>query len=158
MSIEALIKNAKFTVLLGKNGAGKSTQLRTLITPGSLNTKYISPERGGKLKYDANVDTNISNSPTWLDQSRLQNRFEQFREQSAVQFRNLEILVLREIEQDISKRNDLSYTFDQILEKINNLLPHIKLIRSDRGFSIQSKLDQPINEEQISSHRSLSLF
>jgi ABC-type branched-subunit amino acid transport system ATPase component len=154
MSIEALIKNAKFTVLLGKNGAGKSTQLRTLITPGSLNTKYISPERGGKLKYDGNVDTNISNNPTWLDQSRLQNRFELFREQSAVQFRNLEILVLREIEQDLSKRNNLSYTFDQILEKINNLLPHIKLIRSDRGFSIQSKLDQPINEEQISSGES----
>lgn len=154
MSIETLIKSAKFTVLLGKNGAGKSTQLRALSTSGTLNTKYISPERGGTLKYDANVDTNISNSATWLDDSRRKNRFEQFREQSAVQFRNLEILVLREIEQDTLKRKDQNYTFNHILEKINALLPAIKLTRSDKGFSIQSKMGQPIGEDKISSGES----
>lgn len=151
MSIQNLVNQARFTILLGKNGAGKSTLLRT-FSSNNKNIKYISPERGGSLKYDPNVDTNIANDINWLDNSRHKNRFEQFRQQSAVQFRTLEMLILREIESDLDKRSDHKYNFEIIaLDKINALLPAIKLVRSDRGFAIQSKDGNPIPEDQISS-------
>ena len=100
MQLEQLINNAKFTVLLGKNGSGKSTILRNIDTFNNFNTKYISPERGGTLKYDPNVDNQISTNVNYMSNDRRKNRTEQFRQQSAAQFRNLEILVLREIEKD----------------------------------------------------------
>ena len=49
---------------------------------------------------------------------RRKNRVEQFRQQSTAQFRNLEILVLREIEQNHAKRTDLKYTFTDTLAKV----------------------------------------
>lgn len=153
-SIDNIINSSRFTVLLGKNGAGKSSLLRTLDASKRFNARYISPERGGTLKYDAGVDNNIAQSAGWLEDTRRQNRYEQFRQQSAAQFRTLEILILREIEKDSKKRSDNSYTFDLVIEKLNNLLPAIQLIRSDRGFSIQSKTGLLIQEEQISSGES----
>lgn len=147
-----IISSSKFTILLGKNGAGKSTRMRLLASSSDFHATYISPERGGTLKYDPNVDNNISVNNRWLTDTRLRNRFEQFREQSAAQFRMLEMLILREIEKD--RRQDHSYTFDSILELINNLLPEIKLTRSDKGFSIQAKNGTPIDESLISSGES----
>jgi len=153
-TIEQIVLGSRFTVLLGKNGAGKSSLMREMDSAGRLNTRYISPERGGTLKYDPNVDNNIANSQGWLEQTRRQNRFEQFRQQSAVQFKTLEVLVLREIEKDKTKRNDHGYTFDLIIEELNKLLPAVKLVRSDRGFSINSKTGAVIQEDQISSGES----
>lgn len=153
-TIEQIVLGSRFTVLLGKNGAGKSSLMRELDSSGKINTRYISPERGGTLKYDPSVENNIANSQGWLEITRRQNRFEQFRQQSAVQFKTLEVLVLREIEKDATKRNDHDYTFDLIIDQLNELLPAIKLIRSDRGFSITSKAGVPIQEDQISSGES----
>ena len=119
MTIDELVNAAKFTVLIGKNGAGKSTLLRALNAGDRPHIKYVSPERGGTLKYDPNVDNNISSNESWLKDSRQTNRFEQFRQQSAAQFRNLETAVLREIEKVPEKRADQTYTFDAILEQIN---------------------------------------
>jgi predicted ATPase len=155
MTIENLVAAAKFTVLIGKNGAGKSTLLRTLNTGNKPNIKYISPERGGTLKYDPNIDNAISSNANWLKDTRQKNRFEQFREQSAAQFRNLETAVLREIEQVPSKRTDLTYTFGSILENINKLLPAIQMVRNDKGgFSIHTKDGQQLDETNISSGES----
>jgi ABC-type cobalamin/Fe3+-siderophores transport system ATPase subunit len=154
MQIQPLINNSRFTIILGKNGSGKSTLLRKISGQNKKANKYVSPERGGTLKYDPGIDNNISSNPTWLEDTRQQNRFEQFRQQSAAQFRNLELLVLREIEKEAVKRTDPLYTFDNILDRINELLPAIKLIRSDKGFSITSKQGQAIAEEQISSGES----
>lgn len=151
MTLEELIAGTRFTLFLGRNGSGKSTHLRTLDSKPQLNTKYISPERGGTLKYDPNVDQNISNNVDWLANTRRANRFDQFRQQSAAQFRNLEVLVLREIEQDVEIRSNHEIKFDSTLEKINKLLPNINLRRADKGFEITSIDDQPISEEEISS-------
>lgn len=154
MTFLEIVGNAKFSVLLGKNGSGKSTRLRELDNAGQqTGTKYISPERGGTLKYDPNVDLNISNNDQWLIQDRRKNRTEQFRQQSAAQFRNLETLVLREIEQDIALRANTSYSFNATLAKINQLLPAIELRRADRGFKIHSKtgVGDAINEDDVSS-------
>ncbi|HDX8438605.1 TPA: AAA family ATPase [Aeromonas dhakensis] len=153
MNFQEVINAARFTVIFGKNGAGKSTLLRS-FSSNNLNAKYISPERGGTLRYDPNVDYNIASSDRWLDDSRRQNRFEQFRQQSASQFRSLEVLILREIEKDSAKRTDLNYTFDHTLDSINALLPVIKLVRSDRGFSVQTKAGSPLTEENLSSGES----
>ncbi|MEO7397300.1 MAG: AAA family ATPase [Ilumatobacteraceae bacterium] len=155
MTIDDLVNAAKFTVLIGKNGAGKSTLLRSLNAGDRPHIKYISPERGGTLKYDPNVDNNISSNEGWLKNTRQTNRFEQFRQQSAAQFRNLETAVLREIEKVAEKRADPTYTFDAILEQINELLPAIRMVRNDKGgFSIQTKLGQPLDEANISSGES----
>ena len=113
------------------------------------------PSGGGTLKYDANVDSNMSSNLRWLKATRQTNRFEQFRQQSAVQFRNLESAVLREIEKIPEKRADVSYTFDTILEQINQLLPAIRMIRNDMsGFSILTKSGQPLDEANLSSGES----
>ena len=137
MNITDIISNNQFTILLGKNGSGKSTLLRSLANRSNFSSKYISPERGGTLRYDPNIENNINRDAGYLTNTRQKNRFEQFREQSAVQFRTLELTILREIEKD--KRQDLNYTFESYLEKINFLLPSIMLVRSAIGFSIQSK-------------------
>lgn len=150
MNLDDLIRNARFTILLGKNGSGKSTLLRNLDASGHFGTKYISPERGGTLRYDANVDTNMTGNESWIVNTRRRNRAEQFRQQSITQFRNLEILVLREIEKNKEIRNT-NFSFDDILVEINNLLPVIELRRSDRGFKIHSKGGGTIDEDQISS-------
>ncbi len=154
MTIDELVGKARFTVLLGKNGAGKSTTLRALDSSGNFKTKYISPERGGVLKYDPNVEMNIARHASWLENDRRKNRTEQFRPQSVAQFRNLEMLVLREIEKDPNKRGNTAYTFDSILDQINCLLPAVSMLRADRGFSVATKVNQPIPEESISSGES----
>jgi predicted ATPase len=151
MTIDELVRRARFTILLGKNGSGKSTLLRALDASNAFGTTYISPERGGALKYDSGVEQNISNNERWMTNDRRKNRTEHFRQQSAYQFRNLEMLVLREIEQSAEKRGDLGYTFNTTLTRINDLLPAIELRRSDRGFKIFSKAGEPIQEDRISS-------
>lgn len=154
MQIQELVNNARFTVLLGKNGAGKSTLLRNIDSSNQFNTKYISPERGGSLKYEPNVELSISNNPNWLGDTRRKNRIDNFRQQSTAQFRNLEIMVLREIEKDLSKRQDTTYTFDSTLTYINDLLPKINLLRSDRGFEIYNSQSDKVDEDSISSGES----
>lgn len=154
MDILEIINQSQFTVLLGKNGSGKSTILRSISQMDTSRIKYISPERGGTLKYAPGIEDTISSNPTWLDDTRRRNRFEQFREQSVTQFRSLEILILREIEKDIEKRKDITYTFDTIIEQINDLLPAIKLVRAERGFSVRNKMSQQIPEENMSSGES----
>ena len=98
-----MIQNARFSILLGKNGSGKSSLLRQLDKDKTFNTKYISPERGGSLKYDPGVENNMLQKEDYLPNDRRQNRTERFRQQSAAQFRNLEMLVLREIEKTQEK-------------------------------------------------------
>jgi hypothetical protein len=101
--------------------------------------------------YDPNVDHNMSANDNWMTSDRRKNRTEQFRQQSSAQFRNLEVSVLREIEQNAEKRKDSMYSFNQTLAQINELLPAIELRRSDRGFKIHNKAGATIAEDQISS-------
>lgn len=149
-----LVRNARFTVLLGKNGSGKSTLLRELDKDNAFTTRYISPERGGSLKYDPGVENNMFRNENWLRDDRRKNRTENFRQQSAAQFRHLEVLVLREIEKEEEKRKDSTYSFDTTINSINALLPQISIVRSDKGFSIQSKDGSVVNEDSISSGES----
>lgn len=147
----------RFNVILGKNGSGKSTLLRQLDTtlrPNGL-VRYITPERGGELKYDGNIESNRASSPDWFFNVRRQNRFEQFRQSSTNEFRNLETLVLRSIERDENVRSS-DFVFDRDIDVINSVLDRVKLVRSDgAGFDILRKSDrEKANPSELSSGES----
>lgn len=145
-------------VILGKNGSGKSILLRLMDTKLSGREaciRYITPERGGELTYDGNIETNRSNNPNWMTNTRRKNRWEQFRQSSVAEFRNLEILVLRSIEADPEIRGS-DFKFDSEVSRINEVLDHIELTRSDTaGFDIIRKVGrQRANSPELSSGES----
>lgn len=129
-------------VILGKNGSGKSTLLRLMDQQLSVSeacVRYITPERGGELTYDGNIETNRANNPQWMTQTRRKNRYEQFRQSSVAEFRNLETLVLRSIEGDPAIRAT-DFNFDTEIEQINQILDRVRLVRADAaGFQIMHK-------------------
>ncbi|MEO6331691.1 MAG: AAA family ATPase [Gemmatimonadaceae bacterium] len=134
----------RLNILLGKNGCGKSRLLKQVEqamkdgpTVGAL--RYISPERAGLLQYEANIEQNMTNSPTWLADSRRHNQAQQFRQQSTAQFRRLELLVLRALEKDPELRQDPTYTFDTVVDRINTLLDRVLLERGGAGFIIKDR-------------------
>jgi predicted ATPase len=142
---------ASINVVVGKNGCGKSTLLKRLEQglSGDLigAKKYITPERGGVLSYQANVEQNHSTNALWLSESRRNNQFNQFREQSVVQFRRLELAIHRERE----AQNQVS-NFQPYINRINALLDNIEIERADPSFSFTSKANgQPVLPDQISS-------
>lgn len=121
-------------VVLGKNGCGKSYLLKKVEQglagqPGVGRVRYISPERGGFLKYEANIDQNISNSSCWMDDVRRRNQSDNFRQQSTVLFRRLELSVLREIETEQYKPDYLPITFSTTIDRLNTLLDRVRLER-----------------------------
>ncbi|MGJ4956271.1 AAA family ATPase [Bradyrhizobium sp. HKCCYLRH2015] len=149
---------SKINVLLGKNGTGKSTLLRTFeqhrdALPNVGSARYITPERGGQLAYDGGIETTLANNPGWADNVRRTNRYENFRGLSVTEYRRLETLVLRKIEKDLKSRQDLTFSFDSTLALINKLLDHVELSRgTNAGFEIKSKnTDQPLPAQLISS-------
>ncbi|MCE8529021.1 AAA family ATPase [Ruegeria pomeroyi] len=132
----------KINVILGKNGSGKSTLLRRMdqrLSGRDACIRYITPERGGELTYDGNIETNRSSNPRWMTNTRRQNRWEQFRQSSVAEFRNLETLVLRSIEGDPDIRLT-DFKFDTEIDKINEVLDRVQLVRTDAaGFQIRDK-------------------
>ncbi len=136
----------KINILLGKNGCGKSYLLRQveqgLSGKGDMygKRKYITPERGGSLVYEAGIEQNTISNPTWLSDTRRKNQFIQFRQQSVAQFRKLETIVLREIEMEKRKEE---YFFDLYIDEINSLLDRIFIKRGDiRKNEISFKIFQ----------------
>jgi len=148
----------KINVVLGKNGCGKSTALKEVqraIENDDGLTKYITPERGGALKYEPGIEQNTASSPQWLPNQLRKNQFVQFKQQTVLQFRKLELLSLREIEQNPDIRNDHTYTFQSIVDSINTLLDNIEIRREDSDFNIYSKSDSAgIEPDSISSGES----
>lgn len=131
-------------ILLGKNGCGKSTLLK--VIEAGLRTRddfglirYMTPERGGVLSYDANVDQQMTVNVDQLSDTRRKNQFGQFRQQSVAQFRKLELLTLREIEKNQDLRGDPDYCFDTIVDQVNDLLDYIEIRRAESTFEIFTK-------------------
>ena len=147
-------------IVLGKNGCGKSrllkqseSGLRGRSEIGSL--RYLSPERGGLLQYEANIEQNITANVSWLADTRRHNQAGQFRQQSAAQFRRLELLILREIERDPRLRADPAVTFDRTVSRINDLLDRVYLKRGDPSFVIHDRqTDFSVAPTEISSGES----
>lgn len=148
----------KINIILGKNGCGKSTLLKKTETYlRSKNDiygiiKYITPERGGTLAYDPGVDNTMSINRDWIHKTRRVNRFENFRQQSVAQFRNLELMFYREMEKNESLRLDLKYNFESYFNKLNLLLDNIELRPDNSTFKIHIKnTDHEIKPDAISS-------
>lgn len=153
----------KINILLGKNGCGKSFLLREVEKGfrGRIDsygkTKYITPERGGSLVYEAGIEQNTISNIAWLSETRSKNQFNQFRQQSVAQFRKLETIVLSEIEKEKRKEE---YFFDQYIDEINSLLDRIYIKRSDVkkgeiGFKIfQKDTNSEVSPDIISSGES----
>ncbi|HPE12625.1 MAG TPA: AAA family ATPase [Actinomycetota bacterium] len=147
-------------IVLGKNGCGKSrllkqceSSLRGRPEIGAL--RYLSPERGGLLQYEAGIEQNITANVSWLADTRRTNQAGQFRQQSAAQFRRLELLILREIEQTASLRADPAVTFDRTVARINELLDRVYLKRGDPSFVIHDRQsDNRVQPAEISSGES----
>jgi predicted ATPase len=154
----------KINILLGKNGCGKSFLLREVEKGLSSKrdfygrTKYITPERGGSLVYEAGIEQSTITNLTWLSDTRRKNQFNQFRQQSVAQFRKLETIVLSEIEKE--KRSEEEYSFDLYIDEINSLLDRIYIKRGDIkkgeiGFKIfQKDTNNEIGPDTISSGES----
>lgn len=155
----SLFNLSKVNIVLGKNGCGKSTLLKSIEQVIANDeefgkTKYISPERGGALVFDASVAQNTSNK-NWLDDQLRRNQFVQFKQQTLIQFRKLELLSLREIESNPELRENNEYTFETIVNSINSLLDNIELRREGEDFKIYKIAgNAEISPDQISSGES----
>ncbi|NVK52807.1 MAG: AAA family ATPase [Flavobacteriaceae bacterium] len=147
-------------ILLGKNGCGKSTLLKKieehLIRQNSGEANYVTPERGGALMYDSGVEQNITTNEGWERRVKRNNQWGQFKNYSVTQYRQLEILSLREIEKNRELRGNFDFTFDTIIEKINDLLTNVKIVRTPKGdFEIFLKANNTkVNATEISSGES----
>jgi predicted ATPase len=151
---------SRINVILGKNGCGKSYLLKKLEE--GLNgrrlgkVRYISPERGGLLQYEAGIEQNIYNNPEWMVSVRRRNQSENFRQQSAVLFRRLELLELRGIEREHTEPGYVPRTFDHVVDSLNTLLDRVQLNRDGvKAFNIVDRESgTQVTPEQISSGES----
>lgn len=148
-------------VIMGRNGAGKSRFLRDIEENTSrskdiFNLRYVSPERAGSFKRDGSVLTNMSNMPDWLRQSRSVNQASQFKQTSAILFRQAETIYLRRLARTPTIRMDTTRNFEtDRLSKINNLLTNISLEISSEDYEFRSLHDgQIVSPDHISSGES----
>jgi len=158
-------------IILGKNGSGKSTILQSMLNAKddaeqSIYSEYITPERGGFLKQDPNIDASMNDNPRWLKDARKHNQFQKFKEQTINRYQRLEINVLQTLEQkliDDSKKNEGGSVvvkdypfFDKNVSAINSLLDNIEVRRVAGGsFEICKKgTTTPIPPDKISSGES----
>jgi energy-coupling factor transporter ATP-binding protein EcfA2 len=149
---------SSINVILGKNGCGKSTLLKAaesqLSNQPEWKTTYITPERGGMLVYQPNVEANIASNNRWLADSRRANQFNQFREQTLYQYRMLERRIQADLEASVEAGNvKHPKTFISTVSRINLLLENIEVVRTrDDPFKIRLRKDSTfIKPELISS-------
>lgn len=152
----------KINIILGKNGCGKSTLLRKVemhLTQEQQDVKhsrYLIPERGGLLNYEAGIEQNIANDVNHISTTRRRNQLNNFRQQSVVQYRKLKDIVLEAIERN--RDDKINYpAFDTYITKINSLLDNVEIRREQTQavFSVHSKsTGNKINSENLSSGES----
>lgn len=159
------VKNLnRINILLGKNGVGKSTIFKNLLgaendTPAPIHAEYVTPERGGFLKYEAGVDNAITTDPSWIPTNRSVNQSSNFKQQTISRYQALEMDVLRLIEETtfggaMPNANDY---FQSYIDTINSLLENIEIkrIKGEKSFKIYKKgTDNELNPQTISSGES----
>lgn len=143
----------QLNVVLGKNGCGKSTLLRSFsdaVHGGKAYVRYVTPERGGDLRIDGSVESNRQNA-NWLYNERNRNRSDHFRQLSASEFKQLEVLVLRKIAND-KKTRESNFKFDEVVAQINGLLDNITIKVADvHAFDVMQSNGQRREETQTLS-------
>lgn len=149
-------------ILLGRNGSGKSRYLRSLDEElsgkGECNVRYISPERAGVFRRDGSVITNMEQHDSWLAQVRRKNQADNFKAASAQLLRDVETAYLRKLQDLPEIRLDPTRTFyADRLERINRLLPNIRIEQEKSDFVFRSLSGGKIEPDQISSGESESV-
>lgn len=136
----------KINIVLGKNGCGKSTMLRSVDMHATSianagRVTYITPERAGTLVYQAHVEQNNFGPGDQLRSNRRSNQQSEFKQQSVVQFRKLELLVAREVERHIdSETEGKPATFGtHYLRRVNALLDRVEILPKDTAFVVVQK-------------------
>lgn len=117
----------KINIIFGKNGCGKSTFLRSLCDKEGWDCNYISPERGGPLKFNANILTRINENKRYLSSERNKNNPINFREQTLAQSQRIENIIGRD--------EGIEISFKSILNDISTMLPFHRLTPPDEGIS-----------------------
>lgn len=150
------------SIIIGRNGSGKSRFLRTLCDVSTAQVSkyqvtYISPERAGTFQNEPGSESNIQNVQGWLRNVRHTNQANGFKNASAYFFKQLEMLFLRRLENDMGMRTDPDITFKNVqLSKINQLLHNIELRQSSgpKGIVFCDHSGQEIQPDSISSGES----
>jgi ATPase subunit of ABC transporter with duplicated ATPase domains len=150
---------SQINVILGRNGAGKSRFLRSLDNGLSqrpeFNVRYISPERAGVFRRDANVQNNMEQNKDWLSAVRRKNQADNFKAASANLLRELEISYLRRLEATPQMRADPERTFRlDRLEKINRLLSNLTVTQEGSDLVFRNVAGEVVAADQISSGES----
>jgi len=127
----------RINVVLGKNGSGKSTLLKAIEQnlEADGEKRYVTPERGGTLTYEADVEHSLTTNSDWLRSSRRVNQFIRFRQQSMAQFRRLELAVFR------GSEGVTVADFQPYVDRLNGLLDNIEIERNSTTFDIYSARD-----------------
>jgi predicted ATP-dependent endonuclease of OLD family len=154
-----LLNISNVNIILGRNGSGKSRFLRaldiTLSDTSEFNIRYISPERAGVFRRDANLQHNMENNINWLRDTRRRNQADNFKAASAILLREIEIIYLRRLQDSPSIRQDLQRNFRvDRLDRINRLLSNISIEQRDSNFVFINSSNDPVLPDEISSGES----
>lgn len=142
-----LLNLSKINIILGKNGCGKSTFLRSMKR-GKIpqpdhdltgKISYLSPERAGELSYSPGVDQSMTNDIEWKNNVRDQNQPTNFREQSVSNYATLELLVGRHYQVEVEAGRTKPVSFSFYVQQINSLLNEIVIQPSGRSFKVLDK-------------------
>lgn len=159
----------RINILFGKNGCGKSTTLKILtnnLRDKNGLVKYVPPERGGILSYQAHIEQNMGSDPNWDYNERNKNQFGQFREQAVILFKDLRSTISLQLEEYIKARKkeggeNVSIEecerlfFDKYVTAINALLDNIEIRPHKSSFQIYLKgKDEVVPSGNISSGES----
>ncbi len=143
-------------VILGRNGAGKSQLLRALDTEmvaknETYRVSYVTPERAGTFRRDANVEVNTVNSARWAANTRRANQAPGFKAMSHLALRNAERAYLIKLED--SDARGKSFQRD-CLDPISRMLSNVSISRGEMDFEFHSINGDAINADNLSSGES----
>lgn len=157
-----IIQYQRINVLFGKNGCGKSTTLKELTNILQEQKKglveYITPERGGLLTFQPNIEHNMQNQE-WISSTRKANQLGQFKEQSVVIFKEfkaqinsmLEEYISSSIDENIKKNTLTARLFRNYVSKINELLDNVEIREANTAFKIYSKDSKDLVASEVIS-------
>jgi hypothetical protein len=119
--------------------------------PENYRVSYVSPERAGSFKRDANIETNTSNNANWAAETRRANQAPDFKSMSHLALRNAERTYLIKLE-DIDARGK-SFQRD-CLDPISRMLSNVSIIRGEMDFSFITANGTTLNSKELSSGES----
>lgn len=151
----------KINIIFGKNGSGKSELLRRIAS--SIQNKsmvhLLSPERGGFLQQDANIETTMRNDPNWDIASRLNtNQVPNFKQRAIARWGLLLNQMAGRLTDEKTTKTESLRMIDvmkKMTKSLDELLPYVGVLSSDGILKFYNKEnDEPILPKSLSSGES----